>query len=162
MRLLSSESSASNCRNLLWLSSISALSCDSSVLGTCSPVWGTLGDSSFAGGALVEVTGEGWASGDVAESVEGFVKVVAGALCTGEVLEELLLFATATMMNTTKSATSPNTAFLPAGVRPVVETGIGGLPGEDCCGATLFLGEGGGACVRLAARCPATLRVSVS
>ena len=86
---------------------------------------GAVGDSSLARGALVEVTGDDWVFDGVSESGEGLVNVVAGVLCTGDVVEELLLFAITAMMNRARSATSPNATLLPAGVSPVVEAGTG-------------------------------------
>jgi hypothetical protein len=90
-----------------------------------------VGESWLARGYCVGLTGADSVFGDVAESVEGLVIVPAGVLCVGDVVEESLLFDTiAIMMNRPISARSPNRAFLPAGVTPVDEAGIGGWPWE--------------------------------
>ena len=86
------------------------------------------------------LTGADSVFGDVAESVEGLVIVPAGVLCVGDVVEESLLFDTiAIMMNRPISARSPNRAFLPAGVTPVDEAGIGGFYKRGCQEKTLLL-----------------------
>ena len=78
------------------------------------------------------LTGIDWVLKGISESVEGLVNVVAGALCTGDVVEEsLLLDTTAIKMNRPISARNPNKTLLPAGVSPVVEAGTAGWPWED-------------------------------